>query len=410
MRRGDFPNIVIRASAGTGKTYRLAVRFIGLLAAGARAEEILATTFTRKAAGEILDRVLHRLAKAAADEKERVKLAEEIGDKGLTREKCRELLIVTVRRLHALRVGTLDSYFLQVAMSFGQELGLPPAWSICEEQEDRLLRDEAIELLLSRGKLADLLTLVHSLTKGAAARSVSRLVRDTVTSLFELYRETTAEAWQQIAVCNGCEAAELEEALEAIGALALENKRMDGARGEDVERFRAGNWEKFIGTGLASKVLSGECSFYGKPLPPDLVKLYQRLLKHVESILVGQVARQTEATRDLLARFAEHYHTLQLEERALRFSDVTFKLAECAARVELERLAFRLDGGVRHLLLDEFQDTSPAQWRVLRPLAETVTKRAGGSFFCVGDAKQAIYGWRGGVAEIFDALDGQLKD
>src|SRR5947209_3918575 len=175
-----FSHVVIRASAGTGKTYQLAVRFIGLLAAGARPDEILATTFTRKAAGEILDRVLFWLANAAADEAERAKLAKEIGDKSLTREKCRELLVATVRRLHALRVGTLDSYFLQMAMSFGQELGLPPGWSICDEQIDALLRDESIELLLSRGKLADLLTLVHSLTKGAAARSVSRLVRDTV--------------------------------------------------------------------------------------------------------------------------------------------------------------------------------------------------------------------------------------
>jgi ATP-dependent helicase/nuclease subunit A len=404
-----FPHVVIRASAGTGKTYQLAARFIGLLAAGARPEEILATTFTRKAAGEILDRVLFWLAQAAADESERRKLVEAVGDPSLTRDKCRELLMATVRRLHAVRVGTLDSYFLQVAVSFGQELGLPPGWSICDEQVDGLLRDEAIELLLSRGKLADLLTLVHSLTKGAAARSVSRLVRDTVTSLFELYRETTPEAWQQIAVCKGCEAAELDETLEAIAALVISDKRMETARGEDVERFRSGNWEAFIEKGLASKVLSGEGVYYKKPLPPELTTLYDRLLKHVESILVGQVARQTEATRDLLVRFVEHYHGLQLEERALRFADVTFRLAEDGARMELERLAFRLDGGVRHLLLDEFQDTSPAQWRVLRPLAETVTKRAGGSFFCVGDAKQAIYGWRGGVAEIFDALDGQLK-
>src|SRR5437016_2592996 len=222
MSRAGFENIVIRASAGTGKTYQLAVRFIGLLASGARPDEILATTFTRKAAGEILDRVLFWLAKAAADDGERTKLAKEIGGKSLSAEQCRELLIATVRRLHALRVGTLDSYFLQVATSFGPELGLPPGWSICDEQIDALLRDESIELLLSRGKLADLLTLVHSLTKGAAARSVSRLVRDTVTGLFELYRETTPAAWQQIAVCKGLEAAELEELLTAIAALPVD--------------------------------------------------------------------------------------------------------------------------------------------------------------------------------------------
>jgi len=56
------------------------------------------------------------------------------------RGRFRSLLLTTLRQLHALRVGTLDSYFLQVATSFGQELGLPPGWSICEEQIDELLQ------------------------------------------------------------------------------------------------------------------------------------------------------------------------------------------------------------------------------------------------------------------------------
>ena len=71
-------------------------------------------------------------------------------------------------------------------------------------------------------------------------------------------------------------------------------------------------------------------------------------------------------------------------------------------------MAFRLDGSIRHLLLDEFQDTSPVQWRVIRPLAESVTRKTGGSFFCVGDVKQAIYGWRGGMVEILNTLQGSL--
>src|SRR5262245_47764991 len=306
-RKPAFPHVVIRASAGTGKTYQLAVRFIGLLAAGTRPDEILATTFTRKAAGEILDRVLSWLADAAADDAVRARLAEATGAKTLTCEKCRELLIATVRRLHALRVGTLDSYFLQVATSFGHELGLPPGWSICDEPVDALLRDESIEQVLSRGRLSDLATLVHSLTKGAAARSVARLVRDTVTSLFELYRETEPAAWEKIAVCKGLEPHELEQTLAAISALAIAEKRTSEARAEDIARFSSQAWEEFICKGLAIKVLTRECAYYKKPLPPELISLYQRLLRHVESILVGQVARQTEATQQLLSRFAEHY-------------------------------------------------------------------------------------------------------
>jgi ATP-dependent helicase/nuclease subunit A len=404
----NFPNVVIRASAGTGKTHQLTVRFIGLLLADVRPDEILATTFTRKAAGEILDRALLTLAQAAADESARTKLAKALEIKSLSADKCRELLAATVQRLHTLRIGTLDSYFLQIATSFGPELGLPPGWSICEEMADIVLRDEAIELVLASGRLTDLKALVHALTKGAAARSIGRLVRDAVSSLFELYRETEPGAWRRIAVCKGLEAEKIEETLAALATSAFEDKRMAGACAQDVERFRAADWEAFIATGLAAKVLSNQTAYYNKPLPRDLVALYERLLKHVESILVGQVAAQTEATHQLLERFSERYHALQLQERALRFSDVTFRLAAAAAAVGEEQLAFRLDGNIRHLLLDEFQDTSPVQWRVIRPLAESVTRKAGGSFFCVGDVKQAIYGWRGGVAEIFDALDGQL--
>src|SRR5688572_18016908 len=136
-------NTVIRASAGTGKTHQLAVRFLGLLARGVSPDEILATTFTRKAAGEILDRVLFRLAEAAAEDGKARSLAEEIGDDTLSRERCRDLLVKSARQLHRLRVGTLDSHFIQVAGSFALELGLTPGWSICEPQEDDLLRDEA---------------------------------------------------------------------------------------------------------------------------------------------------------------------------------------------------------------------------------------------------------------------------
>jgi ATP-dependent exoDNAse (exonuclease V) beta subunit len=81
-----------------------------------------------------------------------------------------------------------------------------------------------------------------------------------------------------------------------------------------------------------------------------------------------------------------------------------------------------MDGAVDHILLDEFQDTSPVQWQVLYPFASRAAEcdiDSGGSldevvirrsFFCVGDTKQAIYGWRGGVAEIFDAVTDQLPN
>ena len=98
-----------------------------------------------------------------------------------------------------------------------------------------------------------------------------------------------------------------------------------------------------------------------------------------------------------------------MAQRALRFEDVTRKLGGRWVAERLQEVVFRLDAHLSHLLLDEFQDTSPLQWRVLRPFARTVVDGAKRrSFFCVGDVKQAIYGWRGGVAEIFEAISDDL--
>ena len=73
-------------------------------------------------------------------------------------------------------------------------------------------------------------------------------------------------------------------------------------------------------------------------------------------------------------------------------------------------LLLSLDVRVKHILVDEFQDTSLVQWTVLEPLAKGVAHGEGTTFFCVGDVKQAIYGWRGGEAEIFEALNTELTD
>jgi ATP-dependent exoDNAse (exonuclease V) beta subunit len=411
-RATSFRHTVIRASAGTGKTYQLSSRYIGLLAAGVSPDEILATTFTRKAAGEIQDRVLLRLAEAAGDAQKCQELADSIGDASFNPSRARRLLVGTVRSLHRLRIGTLDSYFLQVAGGFGLELGLPAGWSICDEIVEQMLREEAIEETLSRGRLSELMTLVSLLAKGEAVRSVSRMVAGTVTQLFGFYRQAEAVAWEQIPFSKGLAAEELQAVIESIAQAPMPESRWKASRDNDLLAARAGDWRAFIKNGLAAKVLCGQTVFNRKPIPDELAALYRKLLLQAESQLIGDLARQTQATYKLLAHFAREYAALQTQRRALRFDDLTNLLALTASNGASapDRLAFRMDGAIRHLLLDEFQDTAPLQWQVLRPLAQAITAQPRSSFFCVGDAKQAIYGWRGGEAEIFDALNDELTD
>lgn len=88
----------------------------------------------------------------------------------------------------------------------------------------------------------------------------------------------------------------------------------------------------------------------------------------------------------------------------MSFSDVKIRLSDSNVHHRLEEIFYRLDGRFSHILLDEFQDTSAREWRVIQPLIEEILSSSEKSrlMFCVGDPKQAIYGWRGGVAAIFD--------
>ncbi len=138
-----FSNDLIRASAGTGKTFALSNRYLQLLASGVSCESILATTFTRKGAGEILDRIIQRLSNAAMNPEAAVELGAEI-EFELDSVRAQKILVDLLANLHRLQIGTLDSFFNRIAQSFSLELNLPEGWSIVQERHMDLLRDLAI--------------------------------------------------------------------------------------------------------------------------------------------------------------------------------------------------------------------------------------------------------------------------
>jgi len=415
LTRQQFPHVLIRASAGSGKTFQLSNRYLALLNAGVAPDGILATTFTRKAAGEILDRVVTRLAAAAFDPAECAKLAGFIDDESLSCARVRELLHRLLRDLHRLQIGTLDSFFSRLARSLSLEVGLPLRWQIIDELEDARLRDEAVTRVLRQQSTSDLLALTHLLTKGETSRSVGQLVRSTVDDLLTLYHETEAGAWHKLPRPKLLMGDEFAALLEDLRTLELPTSQLERARDEGYRFALVEDWEEFIAKGIAAKVLEGSTTYGRTPIPPAAQSVYQRLIEQARARLVNRVANQTEGSHDLLGKFDREYEALKRARGAAGFDDVTRLLARgLSATADEEadhrqRLGLRLDGHIEHLLLDEFQDTAPIQWSVLRSLAERVMQpRQAGSFFCVGDTKQAIYGWRGGVAEIFDAIEQQL--
>ncbi|MCA9084548.1 MAG: UvrD-helicase domain-containing protein [Planctomycetaceae bacterium] len=404
-------NVVIRASAGTGKTFQLTNRYLRQLFSGAPPEEILATTFTRKAAGEILERNMLRLAEAALDDAKCRELATFLEKPELTRDDCLKLLQNLTRGLHRIRICTLDSFFSQVASSFGFEMGLPPDWSIVDEIDDVQLKNKAVQAVLKNEKTDATVQLMHLLTKGETTRTVGELIRQLVDSLYSIFLQTTADAWKSFPRTRPLSKDKLKQAIECLKSVELpQHKSIADARTSDLANAAAHDWDAFVSNGIAKVVAAGQTTYYRKDLGQAAVEVYSDLIRHARAVLVDLVARQTEATYDLLSRFDLRYSQLKDDARLLQFDDVTRLLADVAQDNDIDRLSYRMDGRISHILLDEFQDTSLPQWQVIRPFAkETTRRKKGRSFFCVGDVKQAIYGWRGGVAEIFDAIETELK-
>ena len=407
--RGQFPNQIIRASAGTGKTFELSNRYLKLLASGAQCETILATTFTKKGAGEILDRIIERLSDAALDDAKAEKLSGEL-EFVLTRDRAAKILADLVANLHRLEISTLDSFFNRVAKAFALELRLPPTWDIVDEQQIKRMNEDAIHAVLRN---ASVINLLHMLSKGEATRRVATMIGDTVDQIYSVYRESGPKPWDMIPSVGKLLSKQELEAFElAVEAIEPEKKGLKNEWEKVKKLVRAGDLIGVSGVKSFQNYLDGNPRYGQTKLTPDILAVYANIRPHFAALVSSRLISQNHSTRDLLDQFGALLEKAKDETGAIRFDDVTERLVQFVSMWDTERFSFRLDHQIQHLLLDEFQDTSLSQWRIIRPFAQAVTSNPEllRSFFCVGDMKQAIFGWRGGVAEIFDLVDDELPN
>ncbi|MEM9411200.1 MAG: UvrD-helicase domain-containing protein, partial [Planctomycetota bacterium] len=405
--RDVFGNEVIRASAGTGKTYALSNRFLRLLASGAECESILATTFTRKGAGEILDRIVQRLAKATLSDQAADQLSKELNWQ-LDRSRVQVLLRDLIRNLHRLQIGTLDAFFYRIAQSFRLELGLPTQWKIVNEQQIEILQDRVIHEILRDKSVIDLL---HLMTKGEAQRRIANLIRATVNQLYPIRVHSDRAAWDRLERPTKFNPnPDFSNTISHLQSIDFGHKNQTKQLNKEIELIESADWLALAKASIFKTIASGENSYY-KKLPDECVLLYGGLIQHCRDFVVDMLIRKNLSTFALLDTFGKRFESDKSDSGQLRFEDITVRLESFISQRKVEDFAFRLDHNVNHLLLDEFQDTSISQWKVIEPFAErTVEDDTKKSFFCVGDLKQAIFGWRGGVAEIFDTVENQLSN
>jgi len=421
-------NVVLEASAGTGKTTVLVQRYINLLKAGVEPPNILAITFTRKAATEMRERIIHDLRAAAS-----------------LSEFDRARWLALRDRLGEISISTIDAFCLSLLREFPLEADLDPGFDLADETEvprfveeslDRSMRlfarlaesDEDVALVLAQlGSTRTRTGLATLLQRRIVAReALNRFLTNGPSNL-------TAEG-----VCRRAARALADAFTSTPGG--LERMLLDGPSKHpryqlllrEMSRLQrhqeAGPAEiRAILDRVSLHFLTQEgAARRGGAIPPYTAAhcaTHDIARRHREAVFavapqVAQVVRQfsrdfnvvlARGIRRMFAIALEQYRRTLAARAVLDFSDVLERALELLRRMdEFSQSRYRLESRYHHVLVDEFQDTSRAQWELVSLLIESWGEGLGlvsnPSIFIVGDRKQSIYRFRDAeVAVLQDA-------
>ena len=433
------PRSVLLANAGSGKTFNLANQIIRWAIEQIRAGKapapwlILAVTFTRKAAGEILARVVAHAAMGAtageAGERARREFRSVIGD--ATAAEYQQVLEALCEGLHRMQVGTLDGFFHRVASAMPGELGLPAEWTIGDTPDLKALRAEAAVEVLRSDRARELLELLEEgAPKPSVLFAIDKLLGGASVTVLDHYLATRAggadavdAAWGWVERLRRRRAArpegEYERLVEAFITAPLPLLGGGKPHASWVKQhaacaahLRARDLEAVAGSGYFLKILGNET--YHKLQPaPEANRAAVDLAEHIRDFMLNRVQQRIDGARAVLPIAADAVERVKQDKGLYDFGDVVRRVAE-AARTQGSRVADAaalceaLGSPIDDLAIDEAQDTSVSQFLALRPLIERVlgvhAADGAGRFLLVGDPKQSIYGWRGGVPGLIDYI------
>ncbi|MDY5954381.1 MAG: UvrD-helicase domain-containing protein [Kiritimatiellia bacterium] len=405
--------IYISASAGTGKTFRLAAHLINLLNHGQPPQSLVALTFSRFAAGEIFNRIVALLTDLATGEIDANDLHL---DQPCSPSRANTLLQTLLANQHLALIGTIDAFALRALAAYPLETGTESGLAI--ESDDRLLNQRALADILVQTDLpeSDRRTIANALEsatlgenrKTFAAR-LDELLADWIETLADRPRAQPPFPER----LQSDPRPQLAPLLDELQALAQRHPNPDWPAA--LNYLRQGNCP--ISPKQAPEPLQSAYNYLDKdhkarqrlvekgrtpPYTDSDCALFARLRDHLLQTALWHKLRQTQGLIQLVRLVQARRADLLQREGRLSFSDVTRLVGTLLD--DASDLAYRLDGKLLHWALDEFQDTSLIQWNMIRPLVEEIPQNPSRTLFLVGDIKQAIYGWRGGKSEIFGSL------
>lgn len=409
---------IIEASAGSGKTYCLAKKYISLIidpSLSNSISNILAITFTNKAAGEMKERILEFLKKIALDlfENEKEFFYK---DKEVVKERAYRAIEEILKNYNFFQVQTIDSFINTILSGCAYRLGLSVNFKTERYFQSHL--NYSLDRLIDRANSEKKILRIfqefirqYLILENRTGWFPKQNILKNIFELFDIYNKQTGKF-----IPNEVTAEELFKLKK--GFLKKLEELYKILPPQTDKRF-VNNFETFLNNYRENFNLSDISDFFkhenfpirkGNLIPEDVSKLWREIRNDLEKICQIEASSffnaYIEIFNNVLGEIQEY-----IQKENLLFLDSLNKEAYSLFKettLNLPELYYRLSLRLKYFLIDEFQDTSRLQWYNLKEMVEDALAR-GGSLFYVGDKKQAIYRFRGGEVSLFEEVKDYFK-
>ncbi|GAA7159880.1 RecB-like helicase [Helicobacter pylori] len=403
--------MALKASAGSGKTFALSVRFLALLFKGANPSEILTLTFTKKATAEMKERILDYLKilqkENLEDEKEKEKsqnILKELEEKyRLTPSFVQNSAQKIYQRfLNAeIRISTIDAFFQSILRKFCWFVGLSANFEVNEDTKAHQQQLNASFLsALDNKQLEELSVFIAQCLSydSYTSDSILERLRFLKNKLYLFDPNKKDPVFDE------------ERFLEKLRSLNQQIQNIETASNEAKKAIKCDDFRGFLNSSLTWLKKKSEYRYFKKI--KDEIPTLESECEEIENDLKRYYEARESTLFKKFPKFIQLYDKATSKIQALDFDAIKDKvhaLLNGYEEMPAEFFYFRLDSKIAHILIDEFQDTSLNDYKILAPFIDEIKAGIGQakwhrSVFFVGDVKQSIYGFRGSFSSLFESV------
>ncbi|MEM8772051.1 MAG: double-strand break repair helicase AddA [Pseudomonadota bacterium] len=441
----------VMANAGSGKTRVLINRVARLLLQRVNPEKILCITFTKAAAAEMADRLFGLLGDwALLDDKALHERLEDLEGEAVTQRSAQQLS--RVRQLFAraletpggLKIQTIHSFCESLIRRFPLEAGAIPGFAVLEDADAVSLAQQVIDALARSSALdRDVAEDLNTLSKLRSETELRKLLIEQALpglKAHDLFQgaDTPEDAVRRLAIALNVNPEISVEDRQKQFVTSLDVDTVDSARlaleagGKKAKEDNAAPLQAFLNASTLqqkwdalSRLLLTQAGSPRKKfsdakvekthpwVKPYLFELQADFLEVCEAVKAQELFKDTAAFYRISHNAHARYARIKAAHAALDFDDLILHARMLLQRTDKLWVRYKLDYGIDHVLVDETQDTSPAQWDVIEALIDDFLSGQGArddprTFFAVGDTKQSIYSFQGAASDLFEVKEADL--